>query len=163
MTRRTNGRVRAIGSRARHWLTTTDHADVGRLYLAFGAVAGLWGAADAMALRTELLTPGQAVWSATTYDAFFTTHGLTMLFFFATPVVFGLANVVVPPLVGADDLAFPGSTQPRSGCCRPRYSSRAPASSATCSASRIWRRPPSGGRCTSRWPALPPAPVSTCS
>ncbi|MFC7141997.1 cbb3-type cytochrome c oxidase subunit I [Halosimplex aquaticum] len=107
MTRRTNGRVRAIGSRARHWLTTTDHADVGRLYLAFGAVAGLWGAADAMALRTELLTPGQAVWSATTYDAFFTTHGLTMLFFFATPVVFGLANVVVPPLVGADDLAFP--------------------------------------------------------
>jgi cytochrome c oxidase subunit 1 len=88
-------------------VTTLDHADVGRLYVAFGAFAGLWGGLDAMAVRTELLTPAAGVWSAATYDAFFTTHGLTMLFFFATPVAVGLANVVVPPLIGADDLAFP--------------------------------------------------------
>ncbi len=91
----------------RRWLTTVDHADVGRLYLLFGTLAGLWGAVDAMALRTELLTPGRTVWTATTYDALFTTHGLTMLFFFATPVALGFANVVLPPIVGADDLAFP--------------------------------------------------------
>ncbi|WP_436931963.1 cbb3-type cytochrome c oxidase subunit I [Halosimplex halobium] len=91
----------------RRWLTSVDHADVGRRYLALATVAGLWGAVDAMALRTELLTPGRGVWSAATYDAFFTTHGLTMLFFAATPAAFGFATLVVPPLVGADDVAFP--------------------------------------------------------
>ncbi len=91
----------------RRWLTTVDHADVGRLYLLFGSAAGAWGAVDAMAVRTELLSPGTAVWSPATYNAFFTTHGLTMLFFFATPVAFGLGNYVVPPLIGADEMAFP--------------------------------------------------------
>ncbi len=89
------------------WLTTVDHRDVGRLYVALAAVAGVWGGLDAMAIRTELLAPGTGVWGPETYDAFFTTHGLTMLFFFATPLAFGLANFVVPLLVGADDMAFP--------------------------------------------------------
>jgi len=91
----------------RRWLTTVDHRDVGRLYIALAAVAGAWGGLDAMAVRTELVTPGTGVWGAQTYDAFFTTHGLTMLFFFATPLAFGLANVVVPLLIGADDMSFP--------------------------------------------------------
>ncbi|WP_424019244.1 cbb3-type cytochrome c oxidase subunit I [Halorientalis pallida] len=96
-----------LAAGVRRWVTTTDHADVGRLYLAFGTVAGLWGALDAMAIRTALLTPTPTIWSASTYGAFFTTHGLTMLFFAVTPVAFGFANVVVPRLVGASDLAFP--------------------------------------------------------
>ena len=91
----------------RRWLTTVNHADIGRLYVAFGLLAGLWGALDAMMLRAHLLTPGADVWPVGTYNALFTTHGLTMLFLFATPVLFGLANVVVPPLVGADEMAFP--------------------------------------------------------
>ncbi|WP_224270854.1 cbb3-type cytochrome c oxidase subunit I [Haloprofundus salinisoli] len=89
------------------WLTTLDHRDIGVMYVVFGAVAGVWGATDAMAVRTELLSPGLAVWDAATYNAFFTTHGLTMLFFFATPVALGLANYAVPLLVRADDMAFP--------------------------------------------------------
>ncbi|RXK46908.1 DUF6789 family protein [Halorientalis pallida] len=89
------------------WTTTTDHKDVGLLYIAFGTVAALWGGVDAMMLRTELLTPAADVWSEATYNALFTTHGVTMLFFFVTPVFFGIGNYFVPLLIGADDMAFP--------------------------------------------------------
>ncbi|WP_440010585.1 cbb3-type cytochrome c oxidase subunit I [Halomicrococcus sp. SG-WS-1] len=91
----------------RRWLTTVDHRDVGLLYLAFGSASGLLGALDAMMLRTDALSPRPGVWPTGTYDALFTTHGLTMLFLFAGPVVFGLANYLLPILVGADDMAFP--------------------------------------------------------
>mgnify|MGYP000524835720 CR=1 FL=1 len=89
------------------WLTTTDHRDIGLLYLALGTFAAIWGGVDAMMLRTELLTPAADVWSERTYNALFTMHGLTMLFFFVTPVFFGVGNYFLPLLVGADDMAFP--------------------------------------------------------
>ncbi|ACV49053.1 MULTISPECIES: cbb3-type cytochrome c oxidase subunit I [Halomicrobium] len=89
------------------WLTTLDHRDIGRYYLLFGALSGVWGGTDALAVRTELLSPAVDLWPPGTYDAFFTTHGVTMLFFFATPVAFGFANYLVPLLIGADDMAFP--------------------------------------------------------
>ena len=89
------------------WLTTTDHKDIGIMYIVFGTVAALWGGVDAMMIRTELLTPAVDVWTEGTYDALFTTHGLTMLILFVTPVAFGIANYFLPLLIGADDLAFP--------------------------------------------------------
>ncbi|WP_336000365.1 DUF6789 family protein [Halorientalis halophila] len=89
------------------WTTTTDHRDVGLLYIAFGTLAALWGGVDAMMMRTELLTPAADVWSEATYNALFTTHGITMLFFFVTPVFFGIGNYFLPLLIGADDMAFP--------------------------------------------------------
>jgi cytochrome c oxidase subunit 1 len=98
------GRLRAGAVR---WLTTTDHRDIGLLYIAFGTVAGLWGGVDAMMLRTELLTPAADIWTPETYNALFTTHGLTMLIFFVLPVFFGVGNYFLPLLVGADDMAFP--------------------------------------------------------
>jgi cytochrome c oxidase subunit 1 len=89
------------------WLTTTDHRDIGILYVVFGTAAGLWGGVDAMMLRTELLTPPADIWTPETYNALFTTHGLTMLIFFVLPVFFGIGNYFVPLLIGADDMAFP--------------------------------------------------------
>jgi cytochrome c oxidase subunit 1 len=89
------------------WLTTTDHQDIGIMYIVFGAFAGLWGGVDAMMIRTELLTPAVNIWTEGTYDALFTTHGITMLILFVTPVWFGIANYFLPILIGADDLAFP--------------------------------------------------------
>ncbi|SFR42137.1 cbb3-type cytochrome c oxidase subunit I [Halogeometricum limi] len=89
------------------WVTSVDHKDIGILYLLFGLAAGLWGATDAMMIRTELFTPSTDVWDADTYNALFTTHGLTMLFFFVTPVFTGLANYFLPLLIDADDMAFP--------------------------------------------------------
>ncbi|QIO23136.1 DUF6789 family protein [Haloarcula sp. JP-L23] len=98
------GRLR---SQVYRWLTTTNHRDIGLLYIAFGTVAGLWGGVDAMMLRTELLTPPADIWTPETYNALFTTHGLTMLIFFVLPVFFGIGNYVLPLLIGADDMAFP--------------------------------------------------------
>ncbi|SFS88345.1 cbb3-type cytochrome c oxidase subunit I [Halostagnicola kamekurae] len=89
------------------WFTTVDHKDIGLLYILFGTVAALWGMTDAMMMRSELLVPESAIWNVETYNAVFTTHGLTMLFFFVTPVFTGIANYVLPLLLGADDLAFP--------------------------------------------------------
>ncbi|SNZ02542.1 cytochrome c oxidase subunit 1 [Natronoarchaeum philippinense] len=89
------------------WLTTVDHKDIGVLYILFGTLAGLWGSTDGMMIRTELLTPESTVWTTETYNAIFTTHGFTMLFFFVTPVFFGIANYFLPLFLGADDLAFP--------------------------------------------------------
>jgi cytochrome c oxidase subunit 1 len=89
------------------WLTSTDHKDIGIMYIVFGAFAGLWGGIDAMMMRTELLTPAANIWTEGTYNALFTTHGLTMLILFVTPVFFGITNYFLPMLIGADDLAFP--------------------------------------------------------
>ncbi|MCU4741674.1 cbb3-type cytochrome c oxidase subunit I [Natronoglomus mannanivorans] len=84
-----------------------DHRRLGRWYLVFALAMALWGGLDALLLRTVLVTPGADVWMARTYDAFFTTHGLTMLFLFATPAIWGFAYTVVPSLIGTDRTAFP--------------------------------------------------------
>ncbi|MFC7235497.1 DUF6789 family protein [Halosegnis marinus] len=89
------------------WTTTTDHKDIGILYIVFGTVAAFWGGLDGMMMRLELLTPAADVWSEATYNALFTTHGLTMLIFFVLPVFFGIGNYVLPLLIDADDMAFP--------------------------------------------------------
>ena len=89
------------------WFTTVDHKDIGILYIVFGTLAALWGGTDATMLRTELLTPEMTIWTNETYNALFTTHGITMLFFFVTPVFAGIANYFLPILIGADDMAFP--------------------------------------------------------
>jgi cytochrome c oxidase subunit 1 len=89
------------------WFTTVDHKDIGILYIIFGVSAALWGGTDATMMRTELLTAGETIWANETYNALFTTHGITMLFFFVTPVFAGVANYFLPLLLDADDMAFP--------------------------------------------------------
>ncbi|WP_254542908.1 cbb3-type cytochrome c oxidase subunit I [Halomarina pelagica] len=89
------------------WFTTVDHKDIGILYIVYGLVAALWGGTDAMMLRTELITPGKTIWGTETYNGLFTTHGVTMIFLFALPVFFGIANYFLPILIGADDMSFP--------------------------------------------------------
>ncbi|MFC6906074.1 cbb3-type cytochrome c oxidase subunit I [Halalkalicoccus tibetensis] len=89
------------------WLTTVDHRDIGILYLTFGVFMFLWGGTDAMMARTELLTPNAEVFGIQTYNELFTTHAVTMLFLFATPILFGIANYFLPVMIGADDMAFP--------------------------------------------------------
>ncbi|WP_226006547.1 DUF6789 family protein [Natrinema salinisoli] len=89
------------------WTTTTNHREIGMLYIAFGTVAAIWGGIDAMMIRTHLLTPEANIWTEQTYNELFTMHGLTMLIFFVTPVFFGIGNYFLPLLIGADDMAFP--------------------------------------------------------
>ncbi|WP_121744793.1 DUF6789 family protein [Natronorubrum halophilum] len=96
-----------LKSAAVHWTTTTNHREIGLLYIAFGTVAAIWGGIDAMMIRTHLLTPEANLWTEQTYNELFTMHGLTMLIFFVTPVFFGIGNYFLPLLIGADDMAFP--------------------------------------------------------
>ncbi|MEY7848145.1 DUF6789 family protein [Natrarchaeobius sp. A-rgal3] len=107
ITRRFSADLEAVWSTIKRFTTTTNHREIGLLYIAFGTIAALWGGIDGMMIRTELLVPTASVWDETTYNELFTAHGITMLFFFVTPVFFGIGNYVLPLLIGADDMAFP--------------------------------------------------------
>jgi cytochrome c oxidase subunit 1 len=89
------------------WLTTVDHKDIGILYGAFAILSFAWGGVAVLLMRTELLTPPIDVLSSSMYNALMTTHGITMLFLFGTPILAAVANYVIPLLIGADDMAFP--------------------------------------------------------
>ncbi|KXK63703.1 cytochrome ubiquinol oxidase subunit I [Micromonospora rosaria] len=91
----------------RSWLTTVDHKRIGRRYLVtaglFFALAGL----SALAMRTQLARPEAGMLSPEEYNQLFTMHGTTMIFLFATPMLFGFGNVLVPLMIGSRDMAFP--------------------------------------------------------
>ena len=88
-------------------ITTTDHKLIGIMYVVscfvFFALAGLM----ALFIRAELTLPGLQFLSNEQYNQLFTMHGTAMLLFYATPVVFGFANLVLPLQIGAPDVAFP--------------------------------------------------------
>ncbi|MGI9053103.1 MAG: cytochrome c oxidase subunit I [Ilumatobacteraceae bacterium] len=89
------------------WLTTTDHKAIGVAYavtaLAFLAIGG--GLAGI--IRAELATPGLQLVDEGFYNQVFTIHGSVMVFLFAVPFGFALANYLVPLQIGAPDMAFP--------------------------------------------------------
>src|SRR5439155_12172017 len=58
-------------------------------------------------MRTELAYPGRTIVDASTYMELFTMHGTTMIFLVAIPILAGFGNLMVPPLIGAKDMAFP--------------------------------------------------------
>ena len=89
------------------WLTTTNHKQVGILYIVtaifFMAVAGSFGEM----MRTQLAVPNNNFLLPFTYDQTVTLHGLLMILWVLTPLGIGLANYIVPLQIGAKDLAFP--------------------------------------------------------
>jgi len=89
------------------WLTTVDHKDIGILYGTYSVVAFAVGGLMAVGIRLQLFTPEGALFGGNFYNALMTSHGITMLFLFGTPVIAAFANYFVPLLIGADDMAFP--------------------------------------------------------
>ena len=94
-------------SSVKRWLITTNHKDVGILYLITSLFFLLFGGALALLIRLQLLQPGAQVMAGGAYYEAVTAHGLIMVFWFLSPFAFGFANYVVPLQIGADDLAFP--------------------------------------------------------
>ncbi|MCC5698489.1 cbb3-type cytochrome c oxidase subunit I, partial [Klebsiella pneumoniae] len=86
---------------------TTDHKTIGILYLTTSMGFFLIGGLLAMLIRGELAHPGMQFLSQEQYNQLFTMHGTIMLLLFATPIVFGFANVILPLQIGAPDVAFP--------------------------------------------------------
>ena len=95
------------GSTLLRLFRTTDHKQLGIMYLVTTFAFFLAGGAMAMLIRTELAVPGQQFLSQEQYNQLFTMHGTVMLLFYATPIVFGFANYVMPLQIGAPDVAFP--------------------------------------------------------
>ncbi len=89
------------------WLTTVDHKDIGLLYGAYGVLAFAVGGIMAFLIRVQLITPGGAIVGNSFYNSIMTSHGITMLFLFGTPILAAFSNYFVPLLIGADDMAFP--------------------------------------------------------
>jgi len=89
------------------WLTTVDHKDIGILYGVFAVVAFAWGGIAVVLMRFELMYPAEDFLSASAYNGLLTTHGITMLFLFGTPMLAAFSNYLIPLLIGAEDMAFP--------------------------------------------------------
>ena len=89
------------------WLTTVDHKDIGILYGVFAVTAFAVGGIMVILMRTELLAPAEDIIGAQFYNSLMTSHGITMLFLFGTPVLSAFGNYFIPLLIDADDMAFP--------------------------------------------------------
>ena len=90
------------------WLLTRDHKRIAILYLITISVFFFIGGLFAIGIRLELATPQGDFVQATTYNKFFTMHGVIMVFFFLIPSIPAvLGNFLVPMMIGAKDLAFP--------------------------------------------------------
>jgi cytochrome c oxidase subunit I len=95
------------GSRLAHMVRTTDPKDIAILYLVTSFGFFLAGGAMALLIRGELAVPGLQFLSTEQYNQLFTMHGTIMLLLYATPILFGFANYIVPLQIGAPDVAFP--------------------------------------------------------
>jgi cytochrome c oxidase subunit 1 len=89
------------------WLFTTNHKDIGTLYLLFGLTMFLVGGLLAMLIRAELFEPGLQFLKPELYNQLITLHGLVMVFAALMPVTTGLANYLIPLMIGAPDMALP--------------------------------------------------------
>ena len=91
----------------KRWLVTTNHKDIGSMYMLFSLSMFFFGGAMAMLIRMELFNPGQHLVDPAFFNQMTTMHGLIMVFGAVMPAFVGLANWMIPLMIGAPDMAMP--------------------------------------------------------
>ncbi|MCA3324721.1 MAG: cytochrome c oxidase subunit I [Roseomonas sp.] len=91
------------------WFFSTNHKDIGTLYIIFSLVAAVVGIGISLLMRLELMYPGMQIFSdGQMWNAYISAHGLIMVFFVVMPALIGgFGNWFVPIMIGAPDMAFP--------------------------------------------------------
>jgi cytochrome c oxidase subunit 1 len=89
------------------WLFTTNHKDIGTLYLWFAFIMAIVGAIMSLIIRAELFEPGLQMVNPHFFNQMTTVHALVMVFGFVMPAFVGLANWLLPMMIGAPDMALP--------------------------------------------------------
>jgi cytochrome c oxidase subunit I+III len=89
------------------WFTTVDHKRIGLKYLYTAMFFFVFGGIESLIMRVQLGAPDSSILDPETYNQLFSTHGVTMMFLFATPALSGFGNYLVPLMIGARDMAFP--------------------------------------------------------
>ncbi len=86
---------------------TVDHKEIGIRYIVTALVFMCIGGIEALIVRVQLARPDAALVSPEVYDQLFTMHGITMIFWYAQPILSGFAIYVIPMMIGARDMALP--------------------------------------------------------
>src|SRR6188768_1216379 len=89
------------------WLFTTNHKDIGTMYLWFSFAMFILGGSFAMVIRAELFQPGLQLVEPEFFNQMTTLHALVMIFGAVMPAFVGLGNWMIPLQIGAPDMALP--------------------------------------------------------
>jgi len=89
-------------------LFSTNHVNIGVMYVLSGLIGGSIGLGLSLVIRLELALPGFILCSSISYNSAITFHGLFMIFFMIMPILIGgFGNILIPLMLGFDDMIFP--------------------------------------------------------